>query len=105
MKFDPFGASSSTVQPVESVVPIGKFKRVSYNFQSDTVTLERVPKDAKPSAVFLMERTAWCELVDLSKALLDENPQYKSFFSTSKRPAADEDITQASSSSKSSKQE
>ena len=104
MKFDPFGASSSTVQPVESVVPIGKFKRVSYNFEMDSVKLERVPKDAKPSAVFLMERTAWSELVDLSKALLDENPQYKSFFSN-KRPAADEDITQASSSSKSSKQE
>ena len=100
MKFEPFGASSAA-KPVESVVPIGKFKRVSYNFEKDTVKLERVPSDAKPSTVFFMERTAWAELIDLAKALLDENPQYKSF----KRPAVDGGIDQPSSSSKLSKQE
>ena len=102
MKFEPFGASSAA-KPVESVVPIGKFKRVSYNFEKDTVKLERVPSDAKPSTVFFMERTAWGELIDLAKALLDENPQYKSF--ELKRPAVDGGIDQASSSSKLSKQE
>ena len=103
MKFAPVGASSSAVQPVESAVPIGRFKRVSYIFEMDTVKLERVPKDAKPTTNFYMERTAWNELVDLAKALLDENPQYKSF--EFKRPAVDGGIDQASSSSKLSKQE